>query len=713
MTRSQAVAALLAPGNGVVINTSIEGVYSPFVRFGTAPGFEGLLPAGSMVAPKSTVWGSGIAVSVSAPSYFFWVNSELDALFAHPVRFILVNATSSLPTVANGGIVVSPQAWWPLVTSRDGATTEFFAGVEQRLSLTPPSPVNPVGYVAGPWASPVLGAAPKDPPPKPELPQDPPPHLLAVGNPCGLIVQGTAGMPFDQDVDTFESDMKGHYGIPAGRIVKASARGTAATKANLTAAIATICAAVPPCDKIVVRMTSHGTDDTHEFILDDVPIANTNLCNLFKELAKKGVPICLMINSCFSASQLDAHDWNFPTDSVIITTATTNKPAYGYIYTNSSGVRFTNGAFVRAFSDCLNANPTNNPGLDPGNDGVDDKDAYRWVQKVNPCYALLGGEGTMRYPGSATNGPDPQIRTVAANPGQLNQNVGNGTGAPKTDFHIIFQGNVTGGIPRAWRSDQNDNVQLSNPWGVNNTVTYDPAKNETMVCWAHPSSPVMPGQYIHFGYAPPGGGLRPLVQYWTPTTTPPAIPDRAPTTKTSMGQNANSATIRIVSNGPLNDGWAGMMFGTLGIFLAEQALPLERLNRPTLLSAPDRPIMLGTTGLQLQADAPYEATIPLPAIPGPNSTLIVALDLHWEINPNATFLVQQFALTQPPATPPALQFSYQNGFLLLSWDPPTATLWTAPTVDGPWASLPSPSPISINPKSGPPMQFFRVSVPGN
>jgi hypothetical protein len=709
MTRSQAVAALLDPGSGVAIDLSTAGVYSPFVDFGSGPGFEGLLPAGSSLAPKSMEWGSGTVVPVPAASYFFWVDSELDALFAHPVRFILVNAAGAPPTVANGGIVVSPQDWWPRVTLAGGGSYEFFATGEQRLSPTPPGVANPIGYVAGPWTS-SPGPAPKGEPGQPDSPQAPP-QRFGAGNPCGLIVQGSAGIPFDQDVDLFESDLKGHYGVPTNRIVKASPRGTAATKANLTSAIATICAAQPPCDKIIVRMTSHGTKDTHEFVLADGPISNVELCNLFKELAKKGVPICLLINSCYSGSQLDAHNWNFPAGSVVLTAATSNKVAYGYIYLGTNGVRFTNSALPRAFSECLNANPTNNPGLDPGNDGVSDVDAFRWVQKVNPCYALSTATNIMRYPGSATNGPDPQIRTVGAGPRQINLNVRNATGAPKTDFHIVFQGNVTGGIPRAWRSDQNDNVQLSNPWGSNNTVTYDPAKNETMVCWEHPSSPVAPGQFIHFGYVPPAGGLRPVRQYWTPTTTPAALPDRTPTSKTSLTMSNNQALVRIISNSSLNDGWSGPVFGSAMIFFAQQELPLEQLNLPSLVFASDAVVFLSSANFLLLPDVPFEFSATLPGPTGPDSAIIVAMNLQWETNPNTTMLVQQFPLGAPIQAQPQLQITAEGGLLVITWEPPTGTLWTAPTVEGPWSPLPSLSPTIVNPRVGPPMQFFRVSSP--
>ena len=132
---------------------------------------------------------------------------------------------------------------------------------------------------------------------------------------------------------------------------------------------------------------------------------------------------------------------------------------------------------------------------------------------------------------------------------------------------------------------------------------------------------------------------------------------------------------------------------------------------PTLTLSPDAAMFLGTGTFFLNPDMPYEFPVPLPMTPGPNSTLIVALDLHWEVNPNATLLIQQLPLLPPQTITPVLHFSYEGSFLLLSWEPADATLWFAPTVNGPWLPLPAPSPVSIDPHSGPTMQFFRVSVP--
>ena len=52
LTRAQAVAALLAPGSGVAINTNLSPTWLPTVNMGFGAGFEGVLPAGTTVANK-------------------------------------------------------------------------------------------------------------------------------------------------------------------------------------------------------------------------------------------------------------------------------------------------------------------------------------------------------------------------------------------------------------------------------------------------------------------------------------------------------------------------------------------------------------------------------------------------------------------------------------------------------------------------------------
>src|SRR5687768_6607940 len=158
LTRPQAVAALLAPGSGIVINTNASTVWSPYANFGFGPAFEGLLPAGSRVGPAVSNVDPPPTTAVVVDSYFFWVDDRPQAEFTHPVRFVLLNATVPAPTVANGGIVVLARDWWPLLTLPSGDQFVYFKTSDDRTTAFPAGPLNPEGLVAGyaPGRVPVL-----------------------------------------------------------------------------------------------------------------------------------------------------------------------------------------------------------------------------------------------------------------------------------------------------------------------------------------------------------------------------------------------------------------------------------------------------------------------------------------------------------------------------------------------------------------------------
>ena len=101
LTRQQAVAKLFDPGSGVVLDTTESTVWSPYFNFGAGAGFEGQVPAGSTVDPAYAGLPPypGPGLSVSTPSYFFWVDDNILTHFEHAVRFILVDANNSNPTV--------------------------------------------------------------------------------------------------------------------------------------------------------------------------------------------------------------------------------------------------------------------------------------------------------------------------------------------------------------------------------------------------------------------------------------------------------------------------------------------------------------------------------------------------------------------------------------------------------------------------------------
>src|SRR5262245_10159869 len=124
-TRQQAVAALRAPGSGVSL-PSDSVVWAPFTDFGFGPGFEGLLPPGTVIEPRflgiAPVPGS--AITVAGASFFFWIDDEPFAEFMHPTRFVLVDSQVASPTMANGGIQSVDQGWWPVLRLPPATTLE-------------------------------------------------------------------------------------------------------------------------------------------------------------------------------------------------------------------------------------------------------------------------------------------------------------------------------------------------------------------------------------------------------------------------------------------------------------------------------------------------------------------------------------------------------------------------------------------------------------
>ncbi|MBI3853332.1 MAG: hypothetical protein HY298_24050 [Verrucomicrobia bacterium] len=706
LTRAQAAAALLAPGSGVSIDVTNASVWSPFVDYGFGSGSEGLLPVGSVVNPHELGWlpYPGPGMSVSSPSYFFWIDDFPGAQFQHPVRFALVDASNLAPTVANGGIVVTDQGWWPVVTAAGGSPVEFFHNFDDIATADPPGPGNPKGLIAGSTLSPGGGLRPagSNGPDGPNAP--------TASNPCGLLLRGDTRFDFAADIPQFMQDLMNHYGVSSNRIVKANG-GNPASSGDLAAGITAICNMTPPCDKIYVRITSHGSKGG--FSLTDGTISSSNLCNQFKKLADKGVPICLIINSCYSGSLLDPHNWNFPAGSVIMTSTDSNHIGYGWNWIEGTN-KFTGSAYPSAYSHCLNANPTNNPGLDKNGDGfVDDVEAHRWVTNVQPCYARQDITNEMYYPaGSGTNAnPGPQVVTVGTDPTKINLNVCNGSGQPKTDFHIIFKGNVSGGTALAWQSDAQDHIGPQWAGGATNrTVTYDPTRNETMVCWMDGSAPVASGQYIHFGYFPPNGGLRPLRQYWTPTTNPPAINDRVPTRESSVvpGTNASTPTIRIISRSEAFDGWGQTQLAFVLVRYTPTNIPLDRLNLGDPAVSGLTPLFV--TNFFLDPDVPIEFPVTLPMQPNdPEPSVVLESRSAWEVNQTQTIQVELIPMSLVSAAPLMLHIENLGGAIRVTWDATDATLEVATDLTGSWTALiTATSPYFETISPGTPMKFFRL-----
>jgi hypothetical protein len=110
LTRNQAVAAL------------IEQVITPMVYedYYMAFGPQQMLTVGDRVEPEE-LGGQpypGSAKDIEGPTWFFWVDTDKWARFAHLVHFVYIDASHPTPTLGDG-IVVEDQGWWPNINGVD------------------------------------------------------------------------------------------------------------------------------------------------------------------------------------------------------------------------------------------------------------------------------------------------------------------------------------------------------------------------------------------------------------------------------------------------------------------------------------------------------------------------------------------------------------------------------------------------------------------
>jgi hypothetical protein len=664
LTRSQAVLALLDPGSGVALDATTTVGWSPFVDFGFGAGFEGLVPTGTTMTPYEV--GSlpfpGPGIIAFNNSYVFFLDDEPGAHFQHPTRYVLVNAGISMPTVFNGGIVVSSEGWWPIVTPPGGQPLSIFDTLLVRTSSSPASPTNPDGLIFGSAPDPADLDSSDDLDSSGDQG-----HFeredTAGANACGLIAIGPTGSTdpnydFSGNVAIWESDLKNHYNVPNARIKKANG-GSAASKQDLCDAIDAIVAMSPPCDKIYVRISSHGSMGS--LTLSDGKITAMELCEKFKKLAGLGVPICMVINACHSGSLLDANNWNFPAGSSIITSAASDKSSWGGAFTPAGGTGCFNASlYVKAHSECLNdTTDTNGDGkfdADTNMDGiVGDVEAHNWVVAQKPCYTWKGNMKNY-YPAGPPTGtpggnPTPGVTTIGQDPRRININVCNGTGAEKTDFHMIFQGDVTGGAAGAWESTIADVIGA--PWANGTgetTVTYNRETNETMVCWMDRDTSVAAGSYIHFGYSRSKGGLRPLRQYWTPTATPTSDADKTAMIEGSSksDEDGSNVIVRFVTRSKEAGGWGGLVTAKITFRASPKDIPLANLNLgdPVVQSMPIIGIALP---FDLEPDQPVEIHLPVPFQIEATDYLIAQINTSWLLNGTQT---SQLMIFNPVDTGP-------------------------------------------------------------
>ncbi|MBI3417769.1 MAG: hypothetical protein HY043_20955 [Verrucomicrobia bacterium] len=701
LTRQEVVEALLSPASGIALGAD-SAAWSPFKDFGFGSSHEGMLPSGAVAEPHFVgvqPW-PGPPLTNSTPSYFFWIDDEPAAEFMHLTRFVFVTTDQPNPTVANGGIRVAEHGWWPRLRLPDGNMLELWGASEQRTSAAPAGFSNRDGLVSG--EAPVLPVAARlnaqTQISRRSLHSSIPPPGSDTA--CALIVRGAPDEHMSNNVVQFRKDLIEQFGVPDARI-KIAKGGGVSSCADLVAAIQDVCKIDPPCSRIYVRITSHGGWNC--LVLGNECVYDRELCYKLQTLAAKGAPIHMLINACFSFSLVDTNTfWNFPEGSSIITSAHENKVSYGGAgFTKAGGVTVSLAVslFADAFSDCLKA-------LKATNKVATDVETYAWVTNQQPCYPFAAAHRMLYPAGSRTNrlaeNPFPQKVVVGRPPQGLALHVQNGTGEEKSDFHMIFQGNVTkGGKAEAKRADANGAVKVpGNPWGTPQ-ITFNSDKNETMVCWDAPNDHVRAGDFILFRYSC-GVPVRYLRGYWTPTTDPPADKDKIPTKSASLGESSSGdkLAVRQVVRADDAGGWSLPWQGRIGFAVLDQSLAIEDLHfgNPLLLQAATNFL---NNAFSLEPDHSTLVELPLSSVASSvDRSLVFISQFQSGLNQNRTFVFELFDL---PATKPVgvnLQARRLQNEIEIAWSG-SGTLQTTDSLNDPWQDVP-----------GQPQGNFRAQLQG-
>jgi len=201
--------------------------------------------------------------------------------------------------------------------------------------------------------------------------------------------------------------------------------------------------------------------------------------------------------------------------------------------------------------------------------------------------------------------------------------------APKTGFNIVFNGDVRGGFPIAWKSDANDN--LGEIWADTNiTITYNTDSNETTVSYVNLNTPIAYGEFVHFGYTNEAV-LQVVRMHWTPTSDIPAIEDRVPITEVTIFPTDDNSTL-IIENAhiPYFDGTVDSVGFFITYRVASHSFALENLN----FSDPEIQVLpvyqLDACTLQYGESIQYELNIPGDI--QEDEYLIIAVHTYWDLN---------------------------------------------------------------------------------
>ncbi len=675
-------ALILDPLNGLEFFPALSSMWMPPVDFGFGPGFEGMVPVGTVIDPAELGFGPWPGPGLIAPwdAYVFWIDDLPGARFQHPTRFVLVDPRDCAPSFDNGSILIAEEGWWPIIDPPLLPPLELFGG--DNLTDQPPGPANPEGLIAG------HAGAPGDVVIEPNPPANNSPKMSA-----GLVVAGDDRADMRGDIPRWKRQLQDSYGVDSTRILCAE-NDSAVTKQQFCDLMDSLCTKFPMADTFYIRISSHGSIGSLSF--KDGRMSSRTFCDKIRKLSKKGKPIMLLIDACHTASLLDANNWGMPAGSMVIVGAASGSCALG---TSSAfeaddmgnpipNTGFTGGMLSTALINCKNdTTDTNGDGktdADTNKDGnVDDCEAFNWVNTQKPCFVrILSSSYSLGsfiinkrryYPAGPPAGfvPDSTFvrngRTyyikdgayVYANPmpsyvavgkfsNTMNFNVQNNSGGAKNVFYMVFEGDVSDAYGIAWNSDVNDNRSTiwSNPANV--TSSYDAGNDETIVCWMTSGGDAANGSYIHFGYiSPDGQRLRPKRQYWANNVGFKffaGIPDtdKVPGAISSILLHGTGEllTVRIANPGVSAGGWGENINYNAGYRVSQVDIPLENLFLQDPMVSSLAFNFAGAGNLDTSSVFTFDIDIPDEMKVG--EVLILELNLTWNLNNNSNTMLLQW-----------------------------------------------------------------------
>ncbi len=372
-TRDSAISKVLAQ----VINPSpyknslVAFLYDP-------PGPDSTLAPGTTVAPLD----SEFVRTVPSRSWFFWIDLTGDIRFAHPCKFVYVDAATGAVTSDNG-------EWWPALTPPADTSVYPWESIDERKAdSTSRVYGNYAGTALPPIMTPSAGfrVAPAERSTMMFYRSD----GIMSGNTCGILVGGGAISKGEQnawqnDLDSMKTLLSTPPPGGGSAMTNETQMKNNATKADLKKMIDT--AAAHGCNSIIFYYSGHGGKTKGGYLyLKDKDVTYDSLAawlNAGVALKFKNV----ILDNCYGGLAEPSFNTK-PVPVTLITASDSTKTSSGsitYRDKNGNGV-FDNGDSIvagegkytgaymkcwRKLRDSLNRNPTL-------------KEIHDWVIKVNP-----------------------------------------------------------------------------------------------------------------------------------------------------------------------------------------------------------------------------------------------------------------------------------------------------------------------------------------